>query len=97
MPYFELNRFTDQCFHFFVHSFLFIYCSGSETHRGPLTTEEQAVLVAINPENEILYSQTPSNPSPRSVTPINGDKENDINGFQDVPIKMPDKTVQYIN
>lgn len=70
-----------------------LYSSGNEPHRGPLTTEEQAVLVAINPENEILYKQTPSNPSPRSVTPIHGDEEIDINGFEDVPIKMPDKTV----
>lgn len=27
----------------------------------PLTTEEQAVLVAINPENEMLYRKSPKN------------------------------------
>lgn len=63
----------------------------------PLTTEEQAVLVAINPENEILYNQqTPSNPSPRSDTPIiNGDEneENDITSYESAAFKMPNKTV----
>ncbi len=37
----------------------------------PLTTEEQAVLVAIDPVNERLYVRTPSNASPvRADTPI---------------------------
>lgn len=37
----------------------------------PLSTEEQAVLVAIDPVNERLYARTPSNASPvRADTPI---------------------------
>lgn len=39
----------------------------------PLSAEEQAVLVAIDPVNERLYPRTPSNASPlpaRADTPI---------------------------
>lgn len=72
-----------------------MYISISVENNRPLTTEEQAVLVAINPENEILYNQqTPSNPSPRSSTPINGDEEvNDITSYESAAIKVPNKTV----
>lgn len=44
----------------------------------PLTTEEQAVLVAIDPVNERLYVRTPSNASPaRADTPIPDFNAND--------------------
>lgn len=46
------------------------YCSDNDT---PLTTEEQAVLVAINPENELLYRKTSS---VRPDTPDISDNEN---------------------
>lgn len=44
----------------------------------PLSAEEQAVLVAIDPVNERLYARTPSNASPaRADTPIPDSNAND--------------------
>ncbi|XP_037035918.1 uncharacterized protein LOC119074076 isoform X3 [Bradysia coprophila] len=65
----------------------------SDTISEPLTAEEQAVLVAIDPVNERLYARTPSNASPaRADTPIpdsnanEPDDQNDENG----PNRMTD-------
>lgn len=61
----------------------------SDDTSEPLTTEEQAVLVAIDPINERLYARTPSNASPaRADTPIpnlnaNDDQTEDENEFDD--------------
>lgn len=75
---------------------MFLYNSGE-----PLSTEEQAVLAAIDPVNERLYARTPSNASPvspaRADTPIpdfnandkQPDDENDLdNADEDGPKTM---------
>lgn len=50
----------------------------SDDSSNLLTTEEQAVLVAIDPINERLYARTPSNASPaRADTPIPNVNAND--------------------
>lgn len=52
-------------------------CNSAESLE-PLSTEEQAVLVAIDPVNERLYARTPSNASPaRADTPIPDFNDND--------------------
>ncbi|KAJ6640937.1 hypothetical protein Bhyg_05870, partial [Pseudolycoriella hygida] len=60
----------------------------------PLTTEEQAVLVAIDPINERLYARTPSNASPspaRADTPIPDLNANDDEPEHEIDIYDADK------
>lgn len=69
----------------------------------PLTAEEQAVLVAIDPVNQRLYARTPSNASPaRADTPIpdlnaNDDQREDENELDDkIDENEPDAMVNVI-